>query len=1213
MRRRISLPASRNNRRLGLELLEPRWPLDASMLRITEIVASNDESLLDYDGDSSDWLEIFNPGAEAVDLGGMKLTDNASNLSKWSFPAGVAIPAGGYRIVFASSKNTVKPNGEVHASFNLSADGEYLGLVATDGVTIIDQFSPKFPAQTEDVSYGRGMTTTGVGSTLVAAGATVKAWVPASNIYDAAWTSTSFNDAAFNIVGPTGLGYENNPGDSINYTAEIATPVPAGIGSLYVRIEFDVASFAGIHQLKLRMKYDDGFRAYLNGVEIAEANAPDVTRWDSQATGTHDDAQSKLYQEFDVNAAIPYLQLGQNILAIHALNIAAGSDMLLVPELVGVGAQISTPEKLGFFDAPTPGFANSSEPVAGFAASPTFSVPHGLYDVAQLVAIASATPGAVIVYTTDGSTPAMNAAFVPTNGTLYAGPLNIASTTTLRAIAFKTDFKPSFVEASTYLFIGDVINQSPLGQVPAGWPASGVNGQQMNYGIDPDIINLYGAQAVKDSLASLPSLSITTDLANLFNPSTGIYVNAYNDGRSWERAASAELLNPDGSAGFSVNAGLRIRGGYSRTGSNPKHSLRLYFRSEYGDGKLNYPLFGDEGASEFDVLDLRTEQNYSWSFDGNPLNSFVREVFGRDLQRELDDPYTRSRYYHLYLDGVYWGIYQTQERVEEFYAETYLGGNEEDYDIVKTGLNDGLGYQMDAGNDAAFQQLYSLAQSLAVNPAANANNYYTLQGLNPNGTRNPSLPVLLDVDNLVNYMLIIFYTGGYDTSLSRFLGDNQANNWYGVYNRVAADQGFQFFIHDNEHSLGAEGGGHGTQNIDRTGPFNNGNQNSLYYFNPTYLHQDLLAHPEYRQRIIDKVQEYFFNGGPMSPSASVALMNERVAQVDPAVIAEAARWGDSKVAVPYNKTTWLTEINWLRNTYFRSRSGTVVNQLRADGLYIVAPVFSIAAGHIPVGSNLSLSAPGGGSGVIYYATDGQTDPRLVGGGLNPSAEVKTYLSPIALAGDVTIRARFRTTAGAWSPLIEMSYAAVLSGEYTGDGIVDGADFLAWQRNIGAAASPVGSGADGSRDGVVNAADLVVWQATFGASLSNPASAPSALAAQAPTLVASLMAEEEVDSVEPTGGIDAAFVSVAGWRTEQTLLRTMPDFALRRAALNEVAWERWERWEPTSSDHAAPLLPARRWAIAKLAANAPFDRCDPYPAPSEEFARIDAALSSLLTE
>ncbi|WP_428306815.1 CotH kinase family protein [Lacipirellula sp.] len=1192
------------------------------MLRITEIVASNDESLHDYDGDSSDWVEIFNPGAEAVDLSGMKLTDNANNLSKWTFPAGSSIAGGGFRIVFASSKNMVKPNGEIHTSFNLSADGEYLGLVAADGVTIIDQFAPKFPAQTEDVSYGRGMTALGSSVTLIDAGATAKAWSPTSSVYDATWTSVGFNDAAFNIVGPTGLGYENNPGDAVNYVADIATTVPSGIGSLYVRMAFDLANFSGIHQLKLRMKYDDGFRAYLNGVEIAESNAPDVTRWDSQATAAHDDAQSKLYQEFDVSAAIPQLRLGQNVLAIHALNLAAGSDMLLTPILVGFGAQITSPENIGFFETPTPGYANIAAPTAGFAATPTFSVPHGLYDAAQLVSILSATPGAVIVYTTNGSTPMVNAALVPTNGTFYTGPITITATTTLRAIAFKTGFKPSFIESSTYLFLGDVINQSPLGQIPAGWPASGVNGQEINYGIDPDIVNLYGAQAIKDSLASLPSLSITTDLANLFDPSTGIYVNAYNDGRSWERAASAELLNPDGSEGFAVNAGLRIRGGYSRSGANPKHSLRLYFRSEYGDGKLDYPLFGDEGASEFDVIDLRTDQNYSWSFDGNPLNSFVREVFGRDMQRELGDPYTRSRYYHLYLNGVYWGIYQTQERVEEFYGETYLGGDEADYDVVKSGWNDGLGYQMDAGNDAAFQQLYQLAQNLAVNPTTNANNYYTLQGLNPDGTRNPSLPVLLDADNLINYMLIIFYTGGYDSSLSRFLGDNQANNWFGIYNRTAADEGFQFFIHDNEHSLGAEGQGHSTQNIDRTGPFNNGNQNSLYYFNPTYLHQDLLSHPEYRQRFIEKVQEYFFNGGPMTPQASVALMNQRIAQVEPAIIAEAARWGDSKVAVPYNKSTWQTEINWLRNTYFRSRSSTVLGQLRADGLYVAIPAFSLTSNRVPFGSLLSLASVGGGS--IYYTTDGQTDPRLVGGAINPSAAVQPYVSPFALNSDVTIRARFRTSTGAWSPLVEMSYTTYLAGDYTGDSVVDGADFLAWQRTYGDAVTPIGSGADGSQDGVINNIDLDIWKARFGdvAPSATPSSTAAASASAAstplsevsPAAVASLLAENETPTLSAAAAdegdsltVDAAFASLAGWRTESSLPPNAPLLAIRR--------ERWFDAPSRRTHHAfdqawSPRLRSQHTTSSGLIEELPADELDASAATEVELQEFDAAFDAL---
>jgi len=71
------------------------------------------------------------------------------------------------------------------------------------------------------------------------------------------------------------------------------------------------------------------------------------------------------------------------------------------------------------------------------------------------------------------------------------------------------------------------------------------------------------------------------------------------------------LIQPDGSEGFQVNAGLRIRGGFSRQDDNPKHSFRVLFRGEYGDSELNYPLHGEDGADTFDRLDFRTAQNYS--------------------------------------------------------------------------------------------------------------------------------------------------------------------------------------------------------------------------------------------------------------------------------------------------------------------------------------------------------------------------------------------------------------------------------------------------------------------------------------------------------------------------------------------------------------------------------------------------------------------------
>ncbi len=120
---------------------------------ISEFMASNSRTLADEDGTYSDWIEIHNPTAAALDLGGWYLTDNAGMLTKWKFPA-VTVPAGGYLVVFASGKDrTVRPTA-LHTNFALSASGEYLALVQPDGVTVAHEFAPAYPAQTADVSYG---------------------------------------------------------------------------------------------------------------------------------------------------------------------------------------------------------------------------------------------------------------------------------------------------------------------------------------------------------------------------------------------------------------------------------------------------------------------------------------------------------------------------------------------------------------------------------------------------------------------------------------------------------------------------------------------------------------------------------------------------------------------------------------------------------------------------------------------------------------------------------------------------------------------------------------------------------------------------------------------------------------------------------------------------------------------------------------------------
>ena len=281
-----------------------------------------------------------------------------------------------------------------------------------------------------------------------------------------------------------------------------------------------------------------------------------------------------------------------------------------------------------------------------------------------------------------------------TNGVTYESPIHIETTTVIRAAAFRDGFEPTNVETNTYLFLDDVMRQgsAPYGSKPGpDWPNQGsVAGQLINYGMDPAIVNhtnaTIGGQAqVKAALLALPTVCIPTDLPNLFHATTGIYTHPGNHGTAWERPASLEMIGDPNTAagGFQSNCGVRIRGGYSRSPDNPKHSFRMFFRSDYGPGTLDYPIYGGEGASEFDGFDIQCSQNYSWSYHRDTSHNGLREIWSRDVQRDLGHPATRGRFVHLYLNAVYWGLYQIQERPEAAFGATYAGEPKDDFDVIK--------------------------------------------------------------------------------------------------------------------------------------------------------------------------------------------------------------------------------------------------------------------------------------------------------------------------------------------------------------------------------------------------------------------------------------------------------------------------------------------------------------------------------------------------
>jgi hypothetical protein len=543
------------------------------------------------------------------------------------------------------------------------------------------------------------------------------------------------------------------------------------------------------------------------------------------------------------------------------------------------------------------------------------SVDRGFYSAPFVVDLTTATSGASIRYTLDGSIPTAS------HGALYAGPLTIDRTSVLRAGAFLDGATPSRPSTSTYLFPGDMIRQSPDGRAPDGWPVTW--GQHVvDYGIDPRIAagRQYGNARLVASLKALPTLSLTTDLANLFDPATGIYANPAGEGREWERPVSIELIDPSGSPRFQIDAGLRIRGNTSAALKNPKHSFRLFFRKDYGASTLDFPLFGDEGTDSFKKIDLRTAQNHSWSFFGDPDSNFVAEVFSRDAMRELGQPYTRSRFYHLVIDGQYWGLYQTEERPDADFAASYFGGKASNYDVVKPEV-----YTIEAtdGDLDAWRRLWQA--SVAPGGFASDEAYYAVQGKNPNGTDNPNAEVLLDVDNLIDYMLVIMYAGNTDGPVVK-MGDHYViNNFFAIRDRTGGRQGFQFIMRDAEHSLIGLG-----TNVVKTLPLSA----EFDQFNPKFLHQQLMANANYRQAFAAEASRVLGTGGVFSPRRARALFQSRADEIAGAVAAESARWGDAKrPRSPLTPQHWRSAVSRVTGNFMPQRTAIVIGQLRAVGLW----------------------------------------------------------------------------------------------------------------------------------------------------------------------------------------------------------------------------------------------------------------------------------------
>ncbi|RME94878.1 MAG: hypothetical protein D6766_04745, partial [Verrucomicrobia bacterium] len=436
-----------------------------------------------------------------------------------------------------------------------------------------------------------------------------------------------------------------------------------------------------------------------------------------------------------------------------------------------------------YFDQPTPGRPNGLSQIDGVTEPVRFSVPRGYYRGPLTVSLSCPTPGAVIRYTTDGHTP------TETVGKVYTGPITFNRTTILRAAAFAPGRLPSRVETHTYL------------------------------------LNLGRSRLL------LPALSLVTDRENLFGP-TGIMEveprNTIYHGIAWERPVSAELIRPEDNGGFAVECGLRLQGGnyirqrYDYRNPNPprgKYSFRLYFRSDYGPGRLRYPLIPDIPVEEFDVITLRAGMN-------DATNPFLRDEYTRRLVADTGQIAPRGGFVHLFLNGEYKGYYNPTERINGDFLQSYRGTST-DYDIIAQGG------EVKEGTGAAWNALMRFVRTHDLSDPAN----YQEVGR------------MLDLTNFADYLLVNIYAN---------TGDWPHNNWRAARERRPGEK-FFFIPWDAEWSYGYKQGV--ADNI-----FKDQLQRPSGNSGPEIriLFWKLNDNPEWRLFFADRCHKHLYHGGTLS-------------------------------------------------------------------------------------------------------------------------------------------------------------------------------------------------------------------------------------------------------------------------------------------------------------------------------------------------------------
>ncbi len=541
-------------------------------------------------------------------------------------------------------------------------------------------------------------------------------------------------------------------------------------------------------------------------------------------------------------------------------------------------------------------------------ALPRFTVPHGLYANESLtVAIETDNTIAEIRYTTDGSEPSAKSM-------LYTTPLSIQQTTILRAVEVVGDSIASEITTASYIFINSVLGQS---NTPEGYPSEWGEYTQFSgtapadYEMDQEMTtNEELRPLIEEGLEQLPLLSIVSDKDNLFSHTNdpehgGIYIFTGppvgdNTGHGWTRPASVELIGGPQQHDLTTDCGIRLHGGHGRLAEkNPKHSFRLVFKNEYGPKSLKYPVFGTDEPTKFNQLVLRCHFGNSWQHwksNNRTRAQYTRDVWTRCMQRHISGIGVNALYVHLFLNGMYWGIYNIAERVDDQYGKSHLGGEKEDIDVVKIEEDGGNHIEASEGTLDAWQRMN---ETVAL--AATDDNAYQ------------QLDSLLDIGQFIDYMLINQYAGNADWDY---------HNWYAIRRRGTDSEGFRFICWDSESIF---------EDVNED---NLSEDSGLGY--PTGIFHTLLRNDQFARRYQRRAKELLSEDGLLGQQSVVTLWDSLYHTIDKAIYDEAARWGDYRRDVHRYQSRgqlytvdnqFMTERNRLLDKYFPYRTNRVLKSI----------------------------------------------------------------------------------------------------------------------------------------------------------------------------------------------------------------------------------------------------------------------------------------------